>query len=175
MERQKELGGRHPAGTCVLWQPHELAYEGLGESRRREQVDTREVRSLDLESQAPRAACPSGLISLSAEETHCRRPSPSAGGHGSQEESNPFRLVRGPSREGAPGGESVSLKHRNPLGVPASFSRPQFLLLSHSAPHPWLGVGLALQHCSESCFINRKILNTDLGIKQGGWLWAVVF
>lgn len=79
-------------------------------------------------------------------------------------------LERGP-REG----ESVSLRHRNPPGIPASFSRPQFLFRSHSAPHPWLGVGPALQHCSESCFINRKILNTDLGIKQGGWLWAVVF
>lgn len=72
-------------------------------------MDTREVRSLDLKSQAPRASCPSGLLSLSAEETHCRRPSPSAGGHGSQEESNTFWLVRGPSREGALGtGERLS-------------------------------------------------------------------
>lgn len=84
-------------------------------------MDTREVRGLDLESQAPRASCPSGLLSLSAEETHCRRPSPLLVVMGAKRESNTFWLVRGPSREGAQGrGERLS-QAQKPSGYSCIF------------------------------------------------------
>lgn len=56
---------------------------------------------------------------------------------------------------------------RNPPGicgilfVGLSFSCP-------TLPHLLAAVGLALHHCSESHFINRRILNTEPGIRQSG-------
>lgn len=67
--------------------------------------------------------------------------------------------------------ESLSGTETLPVS-PRCVSGPQFLLLPPLAPHPWLGVGPALHHCSERRFINRKILNTERGLEQEGWLWA---
>lgn len=82
----------------------------------------------------------------------------------------------GPLRKGAQGrGEGLSQGWKPSWHFWHLMYRPQFLLLSYSAPPPWLSTGPALHYCSESCFINRRILNTEPGIKQRGWLWAAVF
>lgn len=138
-------------------------------------MDTREVRGLDWKARLLVLPAPLGSFPLVLRRLIAEGPAHLLVLMGAKRRATPSGWSGGLLERGPREGESVSLRHRNPLGISASFSRPQFLFRSHSAPHPWLGVGLALQHCSESCFINRKILNTDLGIKQGGWLWAVVF
>ena len=126
----------------------------------------REFSSLDPGSQAPVLMSPWAL-SPAIRELTLEGPAYLAVVMEAPGKGSAFQLVRG-------SGSGEPLSGWNPPGVPGVL----FLGLSFSfgpgCPTLW---PVWDRHCAApgSRFINRKILNTEPGIRQGGWLQAAVF